>query len=918
MSNAWRDGGLRGREKELAVLNAFLHAVLESRGQALVLSGEAGIGKTALLGRLAEEASACKVLRTTSVESEMEFPYAGLHQVCAPLLARLDSLPAPQRQALSTVFGLSAGEAVNPFMVGLSVLSLLSDAAAEGPVLCLVDDVQWLDRFSVRVLTFVARRLLAEPIGIVFALREPHELVELTGLPTASIGGLSPLDASALLEAELQGPLDERVRQRLVHETRGNPLALLELPRNMNVEELAGGFSLPDVRPIENRVEQSFVGRSLALPAETQKLLLVAAAEPLGDTALLFRACSLLGLDSAAAAPAEAAGLIDLGVQVRFCHPLVRSALYSAATVTDRREAHAALAAATAAGADPDRRAWHLAQAATGPDEGVAAELERSADRAKSRGGNAAAAAFMRRATELTPSPGRRAARALDAAAATFEAGAPDSAHVLLATAELGPLDDLQHARLARLRAQVEFARKRGSDAPLMLLEAAQRLESLDVALAREAYLDAFAAALFTGRLGPKNVLRAVAQAALAAPPAPQPARPIDDLLDGLATRFAQGSEAGATQLRSALQKFEAAATSIEGGTGSWLWLAWFVAGDLWDDKRWHGLAQRAMALTREVGALIVLPVSLESGAAALIHGGEFAAAAALLHESDSISAATGNALLRYSSLVLAAWRGHEAETLQLVEDRLADAHRNGEGRVIGLAAYVKAVLYNGLGRYDLAVAAASAGTEYDDLEITGFALVELVEAAVRAGDMATAASALEQLELRTKAVGTPWGRGIEARSRALLRAGAEAEALYAEAVESLERSRIPIHLARARLLFGEWLRRENRREDARAQLRPAYEAFCEFGAKAFAERAGRELLATGETVRPRNDASRDQLTPQELQIARLAATRLTNPEIASQLFLSHRTVEYHLHKVFGKLGIGSRKELEAALHGVK
>lgn len=918
MSEAWRNGDLLGRHQEWATLSSFLQEVMASHGQAVVIKGEAGIGKTAILNRLAEAASACRILRTTSVESEMEFAYSGLQQVCAPLLTHLEALPEPQRQALSTAFGLSAGEAATPFMVGLAVLSLLSEAAASRPVLCLVDDVQWLDRFSTRVLAFVARRLLAEPIGILFALREPLSVPDLTGLPTTTIEGLSFSDATALLDAELRGPLDERVRQRLVHETRGNPLALLELPRNLSVEELAGGFRLPDVRPLANRVEQSFIQRSLKLPEEARKLLLIAAAEPIGDPGLLLRAAARLGIDPGAAGPAEAAGLIEIGVQVRFCHPLVRSALYSAATVPDRREAHAALAEATDASSDPDRRAWHLAQAATGTDEGVAAELVASADRARRRGGNAAGAAFLRRATELTPHPGQRAARALEAARATFDAGAPDSAHVLLATAELGPLDDLQRARLARLRAQVEFARKRGTDAPAMLLEAAQRLEPLDAALARETYLDAFAATLFSGRLGDPTSLHAVAEAALVAPAGPGPERPLDVLLEALATRFSQGSQAAAPLLRSALERFEVAAASQGGGSAGWLWLAWFVAGDQWDGDCWHDLAERAMDLTREVGALIVLPVSLESGAAALVHSGRFAEAAALLHESDSISEATGNEPLRYTSLVLSAWRGNEQETLRLVDERLADAHRHGEGRVIGLAAYVKAVLYNGLGRYDLALAAASAGVEYDDLEITGFALVELVEAAVRAGDMATAAGAMERLEARTRAVNTFWGRGVEARSRALLRSGAEAEALYAAAAHDLERSRIPIHLARARLLFGEWLRRENRRDDARVQLRQAHEAFSEFGAEAFAERTRRELLATGETARPRTEASRDQLTPQELQIARLAATRLTNPEIASQLFLSHRTVEYHLHKVFGKLGIGSRKELDAALHGAR
>lgn len=916
MPHARRDAKLLGRQSERQVLEALIADVRADRGRVLVVRGEAGVGKSALLEHLAEQASGCQVLRATSVESEMELPYAGLHQLCAPMLPHLAGLPAPQRAALGTAFGLEEGEAANPFMVGLAVLSLLAEVAGEGPLICVLDDAQWLDRPSALLLAFVARRLLAEPIAMVFAVREPSEAKELAGLPELRVRGLSGRDARALLDSVLIGPVDDRVRDRIVAETHGNPLALLELPRSLSVTELAGGFALPDAVPLASRIERSFLQRVRSLPLDTQRLLLAAAAEPIGDAGLLLRAAERLAVGPSSLAPAESAGLIAVGVSVRFCHPLARSAVYRAATVGARSEAHRVLAESTDPEVDPDRRAWHLGRAALEPDESVAGALEASAGRARSRGGNAAAAAFMRRAADLTPSPGRRAARALAAARATFEAGAPDTAHGLLTVAEAGPLDDLQRARLGRLHAQIEFARRRGKEAPAMLLEAATRLEPLSAELARETYLEAFAAALFTGRFDDAGSLMTVARAARAAPPGPVPPRPMDLLLDGLALRFTSGPAAAASVLRDALAAFEGAAARGDDAATPWLWLAWFVAGDLWDSGRWFGLALSSTALAREAGALNILPVCLESAAAAHVHAGEFGAAAALLLESDSISEATGNAPLRYTSLLLAAWRGEEARTVDLVEARLRDAVANGEGRVVGLARYATSVLYNGLGRYDAALAAARSGCEHDDLELCGFSLLELVEAGARGG-APEAAGALARLEERASASGTDWARGVLARSRALLSEGGRAAAHYEEAIHHLERSRIAIHLARAHLVYGEWLRREGQRAEARAHLRTAYEMLSGFGAEAFAERARRELLATGETVRKRSVDTRDLLTPQELQIARLAAARHTNPEIGSQLYISPRTVEYHLHKVFSKLDISSRKELERALGSV-
>lgn len=917
MPSAWRDTKLLGRQGERHVLEELVAGVRAEQGRVLVVRGEAGVGKSALLDDLAEAASDCLVLRATSVESEMQLPYAGLHQVCAPLLSHLERLPVPQRAALATAFGLTTGEAGNPFMVGLATLSLMTAVAGERPLICVLDDAQWLDRPSAMLLAFVARRLLAEPIGMVFAVREPLEVRELAGLPELRLSGLSPREARALLDSVLIGPVDDQVRDRIVAETRGNPLALLELPRSLSVADLAGGFAAPDAVPLASRIERSFASRVEGLPEETRRLLLAAAADPVGDAALLWRTGERLGFSASALAPAESASLIEVGLAVSFIHPLARSAVYRAATVAERREAHRAIAESTDPGSDPDRHAWHLGRAAPGPDEAVAGALERSADRARARGGNAAAAAFLRRAADLTPSPGRRAARALAAARVTFEAGAPDSAHDLLRIAESGPLDDLQRARLGRLRAQIEFTRSRGSHTPAMLLEAATRLEPLSAVLARETHLEALAAALFTGRFDDADGLRTVARAARAAPPAPAPPRPMDLLLDGLAVRFTDGPAAAAPMLRDALAAFEVAGARVDDPSTPWLWLAWFVAGDLWDGDRWHGLAMSATAMARRTGALNILPVCLESAAAAHLHAGEFSAAASLVEESEAISEATGNAPLRYTSLVLAAWRGREAQTVGLVEARLRDAVAHGEGRVVGLAHYVTSVLYNGLGRYGAALTAALSGCEHDDLELTGFTLVELIEAGAHHGAEIPLHEALDKLTERTEASGSDWALGVLARSRALLARGRQAQDLYEEAVHRLRRSRIAVHLARAHLVYGEWLRRENQRARARQHLRQAYEMLSGFGAEAFAERARRELLATGETVRRRTMETRDLLTPQELQVARLAAAGHTNSDIGSQFYISPRTVEYHLHKVFAKLNVSSRKELGAVLESV-
>ena len=906
--------GLMDRDREREVLVSLLEAVEGGQSRTLVVRGEPGVGKTALLDYLARQGARCQTSRVAGVQAEMELPFAGLHQLCAPALDHLDRLPGPQRDALATAFGMSSGDPPNRFIVGLAVLSLLSDVARNRPWICLIDDAQWLDRVSVQTLGFVARRLLAESVALVFAIREPSEELDLDGLPELRLRGLSSDDARALLDSAIPGRLDPRVRDRIVTETHGNPLALLELPNGLTADELAGGFGLPYAGPLVGRIEESFVRRLKLLPPRSQRLLFLAAAEPVGDVALIWRAATRLDLGPEAIAPAEAAGLVEVGPAVRFRHPLVRSAAYRTAGPEDRRATHRALADATDPEIDPDRRAWHLAQATVGADEAVARELEQSADRAHRRGGVAAAAAFLARATVLTPDPAQRGRRALAAAKAKFEAAATDSADELLAIAEGSPLDGLQKGQLARLRAEIVFARRRGRDAVPLLLDAAHRLEGLDVGLARETYMDAFAAAMYAGRLSHAVGAREVAKAARSAPPGSQPPEPIDLLVAGMATYYIDGSVPAVPMLARALR----AIIDGDGRTSEdlrWLWLTNPLAFEVWDDEVWDQLTARAVKVARNSGALAALRVALAYRAGVVVFEGDFATGSVLLDESDAISGSAGLAPVgKYARQVLAAWRGDAALLENLIETDVKEATANGEGRLIGMVGFTTALLYNGLGRYDAALAGARRACEHEDLGLICLTLPELVEASARSGAHEPAIEALGRLEDRTRAAGTDWALGILARSRALLSDGHSADRLYREAIERLGRSRVTVQLARAHLLYGEWLRRQNRRLEARDQLRIAFESFRGMGAAAFAGRAQRELLATGETVRKRSVDTRDALTTQEHQVARLAAEGHTNSEIGSQLFISARTAEYHLHKVYSKLGITSRRSLRRAL----
>jgi DNA-binding NarL/FixJ family response regulator len=875
--------------------------VLAGGSRVIVLRGEPGAGKSALLDYLSDRAAGWRVARAAGSESEIELAYSGLHQLCGPMLDHLARLPAPQRVALETVFGRSTAPAPDRFLVGLATLTLFAEVAEQQPLVCIVDDAHWLDQASAQIVGFVARRLLAERVALVCAARTNIGDDVLARLPELSIQGLGDSDARALLLDNVHGPLDAAVCEQIIAESHGNPLALLELPRTWTTADLAGGFGLPRSRPVASKIEQSYVERLVELPCDARLLVLTAAAEPLGDPVVLHRAAETLGMNMAATEAAVDAGLLKIGGRrVEFAHPLVRSAAYRSAATGDRHRVHRALAEATDAETEPDRRAWHHAQATPGPDEEVAAELERSAGRAQSRGGVAAAAAFLQRAVALTVDQARRAERALAAAQASLEAGAFDATLGLVATAEAGALDEFQHARAGLLRGHVAFASGQDSDAPRLLFEAARRLEPYDLELARETYLTAWGAAVFAGG----GVLLEISRAVQALPPPAGAPSALDVLLDGLALLTTDGHAAAIPTLQRAAKAV--ADTSVQDVLRLG-WAARAASALVWDFEGMLAVSTRQVQQARDAGALAELPLYLAQLGIAHTWMGDFAGAASLVAESNSVSAATGSRIVPYTLLRLRTLQGKEPEAslaiANAIEQDDQDAHWDA------------AVLHNGLGNYkEAASAARQAAAKTFNPWPSMWALPELVESAARAGDADLARDALQRLAQTTQQCDTDWALGIEARCRGLLSDGTAAEELYREAIERLSNTRLRPDLARAHLVYGEWLRRKGRRLDAREQLRTAHDMLDAIGMETFADRARRELVATGEKARKRSDETRDQLTPQEEQIARFARDGLSNPEIGATLFLSPRTVEWHLRKVFAKLGINSRSDLRRAL----
>lgn len=915
---------LIGRRDERVALDGLVNAVRRGESRALVLCGEPGIGKTALLDYVSERVPDCKVVRALGIQSEMELCFAGLHQLCWPLFGLLDRLPEPQREALQTAFALRSGPVPDQLHVGLAVLGLFSEAAGERPLICLIDDLPWLDRASAQVLGFVARRLAAEAVGMLFAARTPT--ADVAAIPALTVRGLRAEDARTLLVSALPWPVDAPVLSQVIAETHGNPLALLELPSGLSPAELAGGFGLPSARPLDNRIEESFRRKISALPDGARLLLLVAAAEPSGNATVIWQAAQRLGIGADAGGPVVDARLADFGVRVRFRHPLARSAAYQSASADQRRAAHAALAEFIDPVDDQDRQTWHLAQAAPGPDETVAALLELCADRAQGRGGLAAASAFLERAARLTPDPTRRSGRLLAAARAKRHAGELDAALGLLAVAETGPLDKTQAGEAEHLRGQVALDQRRGGDAATLLISAARCYEADDVALARTTYLEALWASIWAGDTGH---LRQAAEAARAMIPVPRHRRTVDVLLNALSQRLTAGYAAAAPALRQALELVRHGDVSE---TGRWNWHPGaLVALEMWDFHTWQAIASGQVRRSRESGALVHLQFALTYQASTCLLAGDLAEAARLIEEDELIAEATGNPPFEYSPMMLAAWRGDEKPASELVELTVAEATAQGQqdprlSAAATFAAYANAILHNGLCQHDAACAVVRNLLLSDPSAYVLYApliMPELGEAAYRSGDLGLVRDVHAWLSERASVSGTDWAQGMAARVCAFLGEGEKAEREYRESVARLSLTPLRAERARSQLLYGEWLRRERRPGEAREHLRDAYDFLARAGMRAFADRARRELAAVGETLpgdddragRRRIGRADAELTPQEAQVARLARDGLSNPEIAARLFISPRTVQYHLRKVFTKLGIRSRTQLHRVLH---
>jgi DNA-binding CsgD family transcriptional regulator len=890
------------RQEERAALGRMIAAVGAGESRVLILHGPAGVGKSALLDYVHQNAAGLRLLRSGGIESEMELAFAAVHQLCLPLLDRLPDLPVPRREALETAFAMRVGPPPDLFLVGLAVLELLSYASENEPLLCLIDDAQWLDRASAQIFGFVGRRLLAESIGLLFSTRAPGP--EIHGLNELEITGLSDNDARVLLDSVTHASLDRGIRNRIIAESQGNPLALIELPHGLSRTQIAGGLGLLNADSLPGRIEQSFLGRVAALPEPARRLLLVAAAEPVGDPDLIRRAAERLGVSLATA---DTDGLLTIAERVTFRHPLVRSAVYRAAAPPERRAAHQALAEAIGPGAGADRRAWHLAAAAVSPNEPVAAELEHCADLAQARGGLAAAAAFLQRSVALTGDPSQRADRMLAAAQASLGAGELDEARRMLSTLGAMELNTFRSGRAGLLKGLVAFAAGAAATAIPLLLNAAEQLASHDPNLAREACLHAWGIADVAGD---RDIIVAVGRAARSLPPGDSGSA-INLLLDGVALLVTEGRAAAATTLREAAKAVSSMPTA---DVMRWGWLAQGATPAIWDFDGMRDLCARQVRLLREAGALQTLPYNLTALAYAHTWAGEFDEAAAIMAECETVASATGLPLPPYTKLHLLSLRGREAEVTELMRIALTIAEATGFGSALTTAHWAGAILYNGQNRYAEAMQSALAAEQKWEPFGSTWVLPELVEAASRASEIDIAQNALDRLVETTQPFDTDYARGLEARSRALVADDDTAEDLYREAIKHLGRTSQRPDVARAHLLYGEWLRRRRQRVNAREQLRTAYEMFVGIGMDAFAERARRELLATGDKVRRRaaEPETGSELTDQEAQITRFVRDGYTNPEIGERLFISPRTVEWHLRKIFMKLGIESRRQLRS------
>lgn len=904
-------GVLLGRGREQQLLSGLVGGAREAHSGVLVVLGDAGIGKTALIEAMVTQATGFRVIRANGAQFELELPYAGLQQICAPLNDLMVRLPGPQSGALRVALGIEAGDgAPDQLLIGLALLTLLAEAGAQQPTVCVVDDAHWLDRTSLCALVFAARRLHADRVVVVLASREPVDI--LAGLPELVLSGLADADARILLAGLVPGRLSGRARDSIIAESAGNPLAILELHGALDPVQLAGGYGLAHAKSLSSRLEQTFLSEFRALPPQTCTLLLLAAAEPTGDATWLWAAAHQLGIGVDAAVPAEAAGLVKFSGRVLFRHPLVRSAIYGNSPLEERRRVHDALAHVMASPAFADHRAWHRANAAAAPDEMLAAELELAAKQAGARGGTAAAAAFLTLAMEITPELGQRASRAVSAARVALDAGALDSAERLLDLAAELTNDETVGAQVDHVRARWAFAARRGRDAPLLLLAAARRLAPISVRSARDTYLEAIMASLIVGRfcVGEPGWPATVAAQARQAPlPAGAPTA-ADLLLDGLIVRLTEGYVAGAPILQAAIKQY---VREMELGIADPKWhdITNRVSLDLFDQDAYNTLTVQQLSMLRAAGALTMLPAALWTYAGLCVGTGHIESAGAAVQEAAAITAATGTPLQISLEPYFAAYRGQEKLCSDTAHATIDAATARGDGTEVTVSHYALAILHNALGNYAQAVEASLAGLADDDFGLVGYLLPELIEAATRCGEISTAASALSRLTERTSVSGTSTALGVAARSRALLSDGSAADDEYREAIHHLESSPVAVFLARAHLVYGEWLRRGSRRAEARTHLRTASDMFLRMGIDGFARRTRRELEAAGATVGPTSHGtSMDTLTLQEKHIARLARTGYTNSEIGAQLFISPRTVEWHLGRIFTKLGVTSRREL--------
>lgn len=897
------------------MLEGCLADARAGRGAALVLYGEAGIGKSALLDHTGDHAAGCRVLRIAGIESEAELAFGALHQLCAPLHTRFERLPEPQRLALHTAFGMTAGSPPDRFLVGLATLNLLADIAADEPLLCLIDDAQWLDEISGQTLAFVARRLLAERIAMLFAVRDPAGGHQMRDLPQLHIAGLGDHDARMLLAKAAPGHLDDGVRDRILGESRGNPLALLELPRELVTAQLTIRDVHNDEASLTGQLEAGFLRRLNALAPQTRLLVLLAAAEPVGDVALLRRAAADLGIDlEVAAAEAQSADLFSIRTMVRFRHPLVRSVAYRSAQPGERRRVHRALAEAIDPDLEPDRRDWHLAGAVDVADEAVASRLEQAAARATARGGLVAAAAFLERSTRLTPDPILRGTRALSAAQAKSRAGEFDAALDLLDAVRLQPLGERERALADLVRGQILFSsHSAGAGLPL-LLAAAKTLERLDPGLAIETYRDAIYAALTAGFLPGDTGVEQVASAILAMEPSVNPPRS-EQLLRGLAGVVVDGYGAGVPLVRQGLAAYRGVEISLDEGLG-WLPLASRMAHNAWEFEVWSELSAKLVTLVEDAGALGLLPSALLLRLSNRVYAGDVNAADSLAAQSATLGEVTGSSFFaNYGALVVAPWYGDEERTRRAITAITDDLRLRGEGKVLTATEWSAAVLYNGLGRYDAAFAAARRGAGHPaEMGLATWSMVEMVEAAAMLGTPEAAAAEAGHIETMATASGTDWALGTAAYVRALASSGPAAESSYRESIDRLDHCGVRMLSARAHLVYGQWLSRENRRDEARHWLGLAHQRLAATGAAGYTARARRELAAVGVATNDPRPESGAALTDQEMQIARLAADGLTNPEIGARMFISAHTVEWHLRKVFSKLGIRSRRDIGAAL----